>query len=756
MYSLMIPVLLLMMTTEGQLSSLDCLDSDSCPSGENGIQSSLHSNLDYEREIILSKAVDEALEKSKEIRELEDIYRHNFASLNNKNSYQRHSAVAKAFSDTAEILEIATGKIEKSKDKNRSKREAQLGLRRPFSRKSQSFATRKVKLAVEDGNTLKQLMGKCHLKESKTCNQMSRYRSYSGACNSLHLPSLGASLSLQGRLLPAEYSDSISKPRSHSVSSSQPLPNPRTVSSRILERLEDLDPQYNLILMQWGQFIDHDFAMTPQYKGENNSKIDCSSCDSPRFHRGCFPILVPKDDQFYPRPSEGGRRCIKFLRSLPGQQRLGPRDQINAVSHWLDGSMVYGSDPCLATKLRLPSPHSHLLHMSLNHPRKELLPMTRDNGDCEAADGQCFLAGDERVNEHPGLTTVHTLLAREHNRIATTLREMNPMWDEEKVFQEARRIVAGIIQHITYTEFLPRVLGPQLMAQYSLSTLQSGYSSDYTPHCSAVMLNEFSTAAFRFGHSLIRANLTLMNEDGMMRQGRSQGEDGEVNEDVPLRKVFHDPSMIRTGRMIDSLVRGLVMSSMESMDRKLTGEVADHLFEEKGKAFTGLDLGALNIQRGRDHGLPGYNKYRELCGLTRAQTFSDLPEINPVWAGKLGHIYSHPDDVDLFVGMLLERRVEGAIVGPTLGCLLATQFRIIKQCDRFWYETGEPQLRFSPGQLGEIRGSSLSGLLCRNCDNPGSLPKSSMDTMQPQTNPMESCSDMNHINLDMWSDEESA
>ena len=443
------------------------------------------------------------------------------------------------------------------------------------------------------------------------------------------------------------------------------------MSSRILERLEELDPRYNLMVMQWGQFIDHDFAMTPQYKGPDNSPIDCSSCDSPRHHRGCFPILVPQADPFYPRSA--GRRCMKFLRSLPGQQTLGARQQLNAVSHWLDGSMVYGSDPCTAAKLRSPAPLSHLLAMTDNSPRKDLLPLTRDNPECGAADRKCFMAGDERVNEHPGLSMIHTMVAREHNRIAQQLRTINTHWDQEKVFQETRRIVVAVIQHITYSEFLPRVLGLDLMAKYSLSLLETGGHTDpshYDQQCEAVILNEFAGAAFRFGHSLIRANLSLMAESG------------EEEEVVALRKVFHDPSMIRSGNLIDSLVRGLVMSSMETMDRKLSEEVANHLFEEKGKAFSGLDLGALNIQRGRDHGLPGYNKYRELCGLTRADTFPDLLEINPVWAGNLAKLYPHPDDVDLFVGMLLEKKVEGGIVGPTLGCLLGTQFRALKHCDR--------------------------------------------------------------------------
>ena len=180
------------------------------------VDSTFPDDLDFEREIILSKALEEAIEKSKEIQELEEIYRHNLKNLHNKNSYRRHSSVAKALSDTAEILEVATRKVERAQDQGRVRRAAALGLRRPYSPRSQSFARRKVSAAVAD-SSLTELMRRCHLNESNSCQtgpSAGQYRSYSGACNNLQLPSLGASLTEQGRLLPAQYSDGISKPRS--------------------------------------------------------------------------------------------------------------------------------------------------------------------------------------------------------------------------------------------------------------------------------------------------------------------------------------------------------------------------------------------------------------------------------------------------------------------------------------------------------------------------------------------------------------
>ena len=152
---------------------------------------------------------------------------------------------------------------------------------------------------------------------------------------------------------------------------------------------------------------------------------------------------------------------------------------------------------------------------------------------------------------------------------------------------------------------------------------------------------------------------------------------------VPLRDVFNNPDKIRTGVVFDSFARGLVMVPMEQNDNTIAEEVVHHLFEMKQKKFSGLDLAAINIHRGRDHGLSGYNKFREFCGRGRATEWRDLDnDIPGSGINKLQSVYMHPDDVDLFPGLLMEKKVPGGIVGPTLGCILATQFNNLRQCDR--------------------------------------------------------------------------
>ena len=161
---------------------------------------------------------------------------------------------------------------------------------------------------------------------------------------------------------------------------------------------------------------------------------------------------------------------------------------------------------------------------------------------------------------------------------------------------------------------------------------------------------------------------------------------------------------------------------MGGVDSKFTSEVTNHLFEERRKKFSGVDLVALNIQRGRDHGLGGYNDYRQLCGLPRLETFNRSDTVlTSLTLRHMAAIYHHPDDVDLFTGLMSEERLERALVGPTLSCLLGLQFKDLRRCDRFWYETEQDHISFTADQLAEIRSVTLSGLLCHTAINVNSI-----------------------------------
>jgi hypothetical protein len=135
---------------------------------------------------------------------------------------------------------------------------------------------------------------------------------------------------------------------------------------------------------------------------------------------------------------------------------------------------------------------------------RDLLPQTSRLAECQAASGLCFDAGDSRATENPGLSVLHTVMVREHNRIAGQLQTFNRQWDDERLYMTSRKINGAIWQHVIYNEYLPRVLGWNAINLYGLNLLTEGFYEGYDSNCNAGIFNEFSTAAYRFGHSLVR------------------------------------------------------------------------------------------------------------------------------------------------------------------------------------------------------------------------------------------------------------
>jgi peroxidase len=159
------------------------------------------------------------------------------------------------------------------------------------------------------------------------------------------------------------------------------------------------------------------------------------------------------------------------------------------------------------------------------------------------------------------------------------------------------------------------------------------------------------------------------------------------------------------------------MSFFFTGDNFFSKDVTNHLFQAKNKQF-GMDLVSLNIQRGRDHGLPGYNAWREFCRLPRINSFKELETVfmNPAVAQGMSQLYRNIDDIDLFMAGVSEKHVSDAIVGPTFACIISEQFRRIKEGDRFWFENGDMESSFTEKQLIELRKSSLARILCDNSD----------------------------------------
>lgn len=576
---------------------------------------------------------------------------------------------------------------------------------------------------------------------SLQCNNLHKYRSYNGSCNNLKHPSLyGVTYRPFRRGLPPDYADGISKPR---VSKSgENLPTARMVSLEVHRPYYRNDPKFSVMLAVWGQFLDHDITATALSQKENGSSISCcqiGGIPSPE----CFPVLIEKNDPF----AQYNVNCMEFVRSAPAPTCcLGPREQMNQASAFIDGSVVYGNDENKMISLR--TLERGQLKMYVTQDNRTLLPISEDMNDgCNREEERirgryCFASGDPRANENLHLTSMHLIWARHHNFLAKELFALNPHWNDERVFQEARRILGAQMQHITYKEFLPILLGDKIVTKYGLTPKTQGYFERYNDSIDPSIANEFATAAFRFAHTIIPGLVKMLSRDS------------SNPEFIQMHKMLFDPFKLYQDGELDRALRGAMNTSIEASDSYFSNELKLHLFErssENSKFQTcGLDLVSLNIQRGRDHGLQGYIFWKEHCGLNGTTNFEDLIDImDHSSLANIKAIYRNVEDIDLYTGAISERPIEGSILGPTLTCLILDQFIRIKYGDRFWYENSQKPYGFSLEQLDEIRNTRLAGIICDNADFLQYIQPLVMERPR-RDNQRIHCSKISKTNLTLW------
>ncbi|CAL4081112.1 unnamed protein product, partial [Meganyctiphanes norvegica] len=328
------------------------------------------------------------------------------------------------------------------------------------------------------------------------CDENNPYRSIDGTCNNINNPRLGSANQPFGRYREADYGDGVGSPRTGKRYTR--LPNAREVSNIMAKAEPRSKPDVSVMFMQWGQFLSHDITFT-------SGMMDKDCCTNDKMHKygksldeACIPIDV-RDDPYYRRFHV---ECLKFVRSRPCTKgcSFGKREQVNENTAFVDASQVYGSSAEEADKLRTKS--GGQLNITDNvFTHKPMPPFGNIPNvpklECRFAEPEkCFLAGDARIDMVPGLIAMHTAFIRLHNILATELQSLNAHWTDEKIYQEARRIVGALVQQITYREWLPILLGPKVMAEKKLKVEIYGYKDTYIPNEDPTVKNVFSAAAF--------------------------------------------------------------------------------------------------------------------------------------------------------------------------------------------------------------------------------------------------------------------
>lgn len=497
----------------------------------------------------------------------------------------------------------------------------------------------------------------------------SLFYSIDGTGNNLAHPEWGSVGQDLLRMAAAQYADGISALAGAS------RPSARLISDVLVTDTSDGENANNRFLSDWiyvwGQFIDHDLDLTTNGTGTQFQEAD---------------IAVPTGDASFD-PDGTGTQVIDFNRSEfdPATGITTPRQQLNDITAWLDGSQIYGSDAARAAALR-----THVGGKLLTSAG-DLLPyntagLPNDNQGPTPAN-QLFLAGDVRANENIDLTAVHTLFVREHNRLAGLIQKAHPTYNDETIYQLARSIVIAEIQSITYNEFLPALLGPGVLKPYQ----------GYNPRVNPGIATEFSTAAFRIGHSLVGPDVEFLNPDGTTKFP-----------EVSLANAFFNPGLVAQNG-VDPILKYLTTDNAQEVDNQIVTQLQNFLFGEPGQG--GFDLASLNIQRGRDHGLADYNTTRAAYGLLRVKNFAQIGS-DPEVQAKLQQLYGTVDNIDLWVGGLAENHAPGSSVGPLFQRIIANQFERLRAGDRLWFEN-----QFSGTMLAGLEHTTLAQIIARNTVN---------------------------------------
>jgi peroxidase len=493
------------------------------------------------------------------------------------------------------------------------------------------------------------------------------YESIDGSGNNTVNLTWGAAGTDLIRLSPAAYTDGVSSPSLTGDLSARTISNlvkSQTDPTSTSAELDTIDGN-NLsdFGYAFGQFVDHDMDLTPD------------GGDS-------FPIAVSVTDPIGPND-------LAFTRSqydpTTGTSTANPRQQVTEITAYLDLSQVYGSDQATADALRTmsggrlkTSPGDMLPYFNSTYfTTAQLAAINAAVGgmadDTGVPTSILFATGDTRGNENLELTALETLFVRNHNMLAGKLQKEHPGWTDEQLYQEARKIDIAGYQGMIFDEYLPALLGTKAIPGYT------GYKSNVN----ASIANEFSTVAFRMGHSMVSPTIARDGNDGQA-----------VADEVPLSEDFFDPNLLNPAGVMDPYT-GLISTDIgpvlkaeadgngQAMDNMAVDEIRNLLFGNTGMG--GDDLIARDIQRGRDNGIGSYNSLRISMGLAPVTSFAQITS-NVTVQNELAAAYpGGVDTIDAFEGGVAEDHVSGSDVGPLFQSILVNQFTRLRDGDRFYF-----------------------------------------------------------------------
>ncbi|XP_065313288.1 dual oxidase-like isoform X1 [Gordionus sp. m RMFG-2023] len=526
-------------------------------------------------------------------------------------------------------------------------------------------------------------------KTSIQCFDQDTIQRLDGWYNNLQHPNWGSADSKLTRLSPPAYADGVYQ------IPGEDRPNPQLVSDIIFKGVDGLKNERNLtaLFAFFGQLVAYEIMMTNQY-----------SCPIEIYH---IPVRMCQNATYCSDMNMPFSRA-EYDKNT-GSSPNSPREQLNKVTSWIEGSFIYstklvwlqalrtwnngtldssngGNLPTLNTK-GIPSFNFYAPHL------KKEIPIS-----------ETFILGDPRVNENPPLLAFAILFLKWHNFIAKNIQSQHPNWLDEDIFSASRRWVIATLQNIIVYEYIPALIGEEL-------STYKGYNSDLYPGIS----HEFQSTAFRYGHSLIPSGLYLRDEKCKFRKFGHK----DKYHALRLCNTWWNAEDVIKRYGMEELLMGMSSQLAERDDHILVSDLREKLFGPR--EFSRQDLVVLNIMRGRDNGLADYNTIRDSLGLPRITNWSAInPEIyekEPELLEAFSQIYNQDlNNVDVYPGGLLETTpLEGP--GPLFKKIIKSQFERIRDSDRFWFENLATGI-FTKEEIAFIKSIRLSDIILNVTDIP--------------------------------------
>ncbi|XP_013772431.1 dual oxidase-like [Limulus polyphemus] len=476
---------------------------------------------------------------------------------------------------------------------------------------------------------------------------------FDGWYNNLAHPDWGSIESQLVRKTPPSYSDGVY------MIAGRDRPSPRAVSQSVFKGDDGIPSERNLtaLFSFFGQVVSSEILMA----GEPGCPIE--------FHK----IKIDKCDDMYDKECQGGR-YMPFHRALydskTGQSPNSPREQINLVTSWIDGSFVYSTSEAWVNSMRSFKNGTFRRNKDNNYPPKNIERAPLMNSPPAKYLGmlspeRMFLVGDPRSNQNPALLAFGILFFRWHNVLASRVHKEHPDWSDEEIFHRARQWVIASMQNVIMYEFLPALIGEEV-TEYTGDNRWDG---------------QCSFKKTQNGYPALR-----------------------------LCSSWWESDVILPESGVEEIFMGLASQIGEKEDIILCSDVRDKLFGPVD--FSRRDLGSLNIMRGRDNGLPDYNTVRKCYQLPGVSMWSEInPSLfkeRPDLFKKIEELYGDIDNIDLFVGGMLETK-EGK-PGPLFKKIIKQEFEKIRDADRFWFENNRNGI-FTPDEIQKIQGIRLYDIL---------------------------------------------